>query len=95
MKTVEVMVGGESKLASKQAAYPSAPGPVELKWQRRLAHFSQQDSSMSQLIGRTRGDQVVAFDGSRGLKGKLLSVEIVAAKNLTLFGKLVEAAVSA
>jgi tRNA A37 methylthiotransferase MiaB len=43
------------------------------------------------LIGRTRGDQVVAFDGSRGLKGKILTVEITDARNLTLFGKLVEA----
>jgi tRNA-2-methylthio-N6-dimethylallyladenosine synthase len=87
-RTVEVMVEGESKLASKQAAYPSAPGTVELKWRSR----APVDPSMTQLIGRTRGDQVVAFDGSRALKGKLLSVEIVASKNLTLFGTLAETA---
>src|SRR5205807_8132438 len=63
-KTVEVMVEGESKLASKQNAYPSAPGTVELKWKTpaRLGHFSD---PVTQLIGRTRGDQVLAFDGSR------------------------------
>src|SRR5215218_1769906 len=40
-RTVEVMVEGESKLAAKQASYPSAPGTVELKWDRRLGHFSE------------------------------------------------------
>jgi tRNA-2-methylthio-N6-dimethylallyladenosine synthase len=90
-RTVEVMVEGESKLAAKQAAYPSAPGIVELKWTSRVAAVGEQAPSLTQLIGRTRGDQVVAFDGSRGLKGKILTVEITDARNLTLFGKLVEA----
>ena len=44
----------------------------------------------TQLTGRTRGDQVVAFDGDPALKGELVDVEIVDAKNLTLFGKIVE-----
>jgi tRNA-2-methylthio-N6-dimethylallyladenosine synthase len=94
-KTVEVMVEGESKLASRQNAYPSAPGTVELKWQRRLAHLSEQAPSHTQLIGRTRGDQVVAFHAPRTLKGKILHVEIIDAKNLTLFGKLAETTVPA
>jgi tRNA-2-methylthio-N6-dimethylallyladenosine synthase len=89
-KTVEVMVEGESKLAAKQAAYPSAPGTVELKWKSRSTETVEQGASITQLIGRTRGDQVVAFDGSRGLKGKILTVEITDARNLTLFGKRVE-----
>jgi hypothetical protein len=42
-----------------------------------------------QLTGRTRGDQVVVFDGDRSLKGKLLDVEILDAKSLTLFGRRV------
>jgi tRNA-2-methylthio-N6-dimethylallyladenosine synthase len=93
-RTVEVMVEGESKLVSKQKAYPSAPGTVELKWQSKRADFGEQ--AQTQLIGRTRGDQVVAFDGPRGLKGKVLNVQITDARNLTLFGKLVvEAAVTA
>jgi len=94
-KTVEVMVEGESKLASKQNAYPSAPGTVELKWQSRRAHFSEHGNDLTQLVGRTRGDQVVAFDAPRTLKGKILNLEIIDAKNLTLFGKLLETAVPA
>jgi tRNA A37 methylthiotransferase MiaB len=45
---------------------------------------------MTQLTGRTRGDQVVVFDGERSLKGRLLDVEIVGAQSLTLFGRRVE-----
>jgi tRNA-2-methylthio-N6-dimethylallyladenosine synthase len=86
-KTVEVMVEGESKLASKPAAYPSAPGTVELKWRRRE---EPEGEALVQMVGRTRGDQVVAFDGTPGLKGKLADVRIVDARNMTLFGTLVE-----
>jgi len=94
-KTVEVMVEGESKLASKQNAYPSAPGTVELKWTtKRLSHFSDSVPT-TQLIGRTRGDQVLAFDGPRTLKGKLVNIQVTDARNLTLFGKLIETPVPA
>jgi tRNA-2-methylthio-N6-dimethylallyladenosine synthase len=86
-RTVEVMVEGESKLASKQAAYPAnAPGTIELKWERKR---TASPAAATQLIGRTRGDQVVAFDGDSGLKGRLMDVEIVDARNLTLFGRRV------
>jgi tRNA-2-methylthio-N6-dimethylallyladenosine synthase len=90
-KTVEVMVEGESKLASKQSAYPSAPGTVELKWasKQRPSHFTE-SALTTQLIGRTRGDQVLAFEGPISLKGKLVTIEVTDAKNLTLFGKLAE-----
>ncbi|MDB5330011.1 MAG: miaB [Phycisphaerales bacterium] len=85
-KTVQVLVEGESKLASKPA-YPSAPGGVELGWERRRGEAaSEGTASRVQLIGRTGGDQIVAFDGELSLKGQLLDVEIVAARNLTLFG---------
>jgi len=47
-----------------------------------------------QLTGRTRGDQVVAFDGDPALKGELVDVEIVDAKNLTLFGEMLRETVS-
>ena len=40
-----------------------------------------------QLIGRTAGDQIVAFDGEPSLNGQLLEVEIVGARNMTLFGR--------
>ena len=93
-KTVEVMVEGESKLVSKKDSYPSAPGTIELRWQSKSApnpsHLSDPEPR-TQLIGRTRGDQVVAFDGPPTLKGKLIDVEITDARNLTLFGTLLTA----
>jgi tRNA-2-methylthio-N6-dimethylallyladenosine synthase len=84
-------VEGESKLASKQAAYPSAAGTIELKWERK--RNGSPAVAATQLIGRTRGDQVVAFEGETGLKGRLVDVEIVDARNLTLFGRRVEVGV--
>jgi tRNA-2-methylthio-N6-dimethylallyladenosine synthase len=82
-KTLEVMIEGESKLVSRQAAaYPSSK--VELGWEKRAAEAGR----TTQLIGRTRGDQIVCFDGDIALKGELLDVEITDARNLTLFGRL-------
>ena len=83
-KTVEVLVEGQSKLVNKPA-YPRAGG-VELGWERRRAQA--ESSPRIQLTGRTRGDQVVAFDGDTSLKGELIDVEIIDARNLTLFGRL-------
>ena len=76
-KTVDVLVEGESKLVSRQAS------KIELGWERR-------DTIMTQMIGRTRGDQVVCFDGERSLQGEILDLEVTAAKNMTLFGKRVD-----
>src|SRR5947209_4588828 len=60
-KSVQVLVEGESKLVNKPA-YPAAPGSVELGWERRRPATPSQDQSgaVTQLTGRTRGDQVVA-----------------------------------
>ena len=92
-QTVQVIVEGESKLVSKQTSYPASN--VELGWERRdgrPSHVSvQEPASHAQLVGRTRGDQVVVFDGDLAQKGQLLEVKIVDAKNLTLFGKPVAA----
>jgi tRNA-2-methylthio-N6-dimethylallyladenosine synthase len=89
-KTVDVMVEGESKLVSKRA-YPSSK--VTLGWESRQGQFIDPAPTKTQLVGRTRGDQVVCFDGELQLKGSILNVEIVDAKNLTLFGKVVESTV--
>jgi tRNA-2-methylthio-N6-dimethylallyladenosine synthase len=89
-KTLEVMIEGESKLVSRQTAYPVSK--VELGWENptRRGHFSDPaPSRTTQLTGRTRGDQIVCFDGDISLKGELLDVEITDARNLTLFGRLV------
>jgi tRNA-2-methylthio-N6-dimethylallyladenosine synthase len=83
-KTVEVMVEGESKLVNKPA-YPRAGG-VELGWERRTT--TVEILPRVQMTGRTGGDQVVAFDGDASMKGQLIDVEIVDAKNLTLFGRV-------
>ena len=93
-RTVQVLVEGESKLASKPA-YPSSGGAggVELLWERRGATGSAVAMpTRVQLVGRTRGDQVVVFDGERSLKGELLDVTITDARNLTLFGRVQSAA---
>ncbi|HWE01829.1 MAG TPA: tRNA (N6-isopentenyl adenosine(37)-C2)-methylthiotransferase MiaB [Tepidisphaeraceae bacterium] len=92
-KTVQVMVEGRSKLASKPS-YPSAPHGVELGWEKRR---TEREAAIApddvQLIGRTGGDQIVAFDGDLSLKGQLIDVEIVDARNMTLFGKTAAVAV--
>jgi tRNA-2-methylthio-N6-dimethylallyladenosine synthase len=78
-RTVEVIVEGESKLVSRQGG-----GTVELGWEKKTA-----PEEKTQLVGRTRGDQIVCFDGDSAMKGKILQVQIVDAQNLTLLGKLV------
>jgi tRNA-2-methylthio-N6-dimethylallyladenosine synthase len=75
-KTVEVMVEGQSKLLSRRE-----PGAVELGWEKNSA-------SAVQLVGRTRGDQVVVFDGPMELKGTILNLRIVDAASMTLFGAM-------
>jgi tRNA-2-methylthio-N6-dimethylallyladenosine synthase len=82
-QVVEVMVEGESKLISRQKR--AAQNNVELGWDRSTALA---EMVATQLVGRTRGDQVVCFDGEASLKGQLLNVRITRAQNLTLFGQL-------
>ena len=89
-KKLDVMVEGESKLVSRRAAYPASK--VMLGWEMRQGQFidpvKNPVPTTTQLVGRTRGDQVVCFDGDLQMKGQICNVEIVAAKNLTLFGML-------
>src|SRR6266850_735681 len=80
-QTVEVMVEGESKLISRQ----KRSNNVELGWDRTTAVA---EMVQTQLVGRTRGDQVVCFDGDASLKGQILRVKITRAQNLTLFGQV-------
>ena len=75
-RTVQVLVEGPSKLVSKSA------GAVELGWEKRRG-----GDEMSQWIGRTRGDQVVVFDGPASMRGRLLDVRITDARRLTLFAE--------
>jgi tRNA-2-methylthio-N6-dimethylallyladenosine synthase len=80
---VEVLVEGESKLIGRRE---SAAGSVELGWQKRDFSLATQ----TQLVGRTRGDQIVVFNGQPSLKGQILQLHIVSAQSLTLFGALAE-----
>lgn len=86
-KVVDVLVEGESKLVSRQAA-AIRPGAVELGWVSRRAPQNASAEHHTQLVGRTRGDQVVCFDGPLRMKGRILRIRITDAKNLTLFGQL-------
>ena len=85
-QTVQVLVEGQSKLAAKPA-YPSTQ--VELGWERRRPAA---EPGTTQLVGRTRGDQVVVFDGDVSLVGQLLDVAVTDARNLTLFARRAEPA---
>ena len=85
-RTVEVMVEGESKLVSRQNA--ALAGGVELGWEKRRR--LDESKQTTQLVGRTRGDLVVCFQGQPGMKGSLLDVQITDAQGMTLFAKLVE-----
>ena len=84
-RTLEVMVEGESKLVSRQAAYPASK--VELGWEKRRVESMPMKT---QLVGRTRGDQVVCFDGDLSLKGAVLDVEITDSRGMTLFASLAD-----
>jgi len=73
---VEVLVEGASKAAVKA----------------RRQHVWQTSSSWRsprQLAGRTRGDQIVVFDGPDELTGQTVKVQIIEATALTLHGELV------
>ncbi len=81
-QTVDIIVEGEGSLASPPAVDAVK---VELGWEKRKA----QSSDQKQLIGRTRGDQIVAFNADPKLIGKIVNVKITAARQMTLFGELV------
>ncbi len=77
--TLSVLVESEGKL---RAEAPS--GEVRLGWGRR-----PQDASLVRLIGRTPGDEIVAFDGPRELIGRIVEVRAKDATNLSIFAELV------
>jgi len=86
-KTLEVIVEGESKLAAK----PQAASGVELGagFRRRFGS----DEKTTQLVARTRGDQIVCFDGDPSLINQIIDLQITDARRMTLFGKRVEVSV--
>ncbi len=71
---VEVLVEGYSKAALKAQEAEQSRGH-EIDWRRS-----------NQLVGRTRGDQIVVFDGNEAHVGQLAQIQITAATALTLHG---------
>jgi tRNA-2-methylthio-N6-dimethylallyladenosine synthase len=104
-REVEVLVEGESKFVSRSAypASRGARGVgasgVELGWERRNSKGGSAATATlepaaavevrTQLVGRTRGDEIVCFEGAASLKGKILGVRIGDARGMTLFGERV------
>jgi tRNA-2-methylthio-N6-dimethylallyladenosine synthase len=91
-REVEVIVEGESKLVSRRAHAASSAGGVELGWERRNSGgvaMAEKTEVKTQLVGRTRGDEIVCFEGEGTLKGKILNVRIGDARGMTLFGERV------
>jgi tRNA-2-methylthio-N6-dimethylallyladenosine synthase len=79
---VEVLVEGQSKLLGRNK--PAPINGIELAWEKRAG---EQPTAM-QMVGRTRGDQVVVFSGDSSMKGTILELDIVDAQSMTLFGRL-------
>jgi tRNA-2-methylthio-N6-dimethylallyladenosine synthase len=50
------------------------------------ADTTSNDDETVQLLGRTRGDQIVVFDGPPSLEGQILPVKVRAAHAMTIFG---------
>lgn len=71
-KTVQILVEGYSKAAIKAQQAEQDRGE-EVTWELS-----------SQLVGRTRGDQIVVFSGDSALIGQMIWVTIVAVTPLTL-----------
>lgn len=82
-KTVEVLVEGFSKRALK----------AQESEQSRGEEVDRRAASRGQFVGRTRGDQIVVFDGDSELIGRLVSVRITAATPYTLQGETTPAAI--
>ncbi len=77
---LEVLVESESKLRVH-----ATPDTV------RLGRRSDDSSpSMRRLIGRTQGDEIVAFDGPKNLVGTIVRVVAVDSTPLTILAELCE-----
>ncbi len=105
-KTVDVIIEGESKLVSRRAkAATGVELGAGFQKSSRVGFISTNSdtpnqinggdqphptSPQTQLVGRTRGDQIVVFDGSLSLRGQIRNITITDAQHMTLFGKLAE-----
>ncbi len=79
----------ESSVASKgRFSLPLLGKREQGKPQSTTAVAERPSDGITQMVGRTRGDQVVVFDGKLGMKGKLFQGKIVRASAMTLFAEL-------
>jgi tRNA-2-methylthio-N6-dimethylallyladenosine synthase len=76
-RTMELLVEGPSTRASKKGKSGTDSD---------FADDIGLSPRFSQLMGRTRGDHIVVFDGPPSLANQYLDVRIVGASALTLFG---------
>lgn len=95
---IDVLVEGQSKLAAKRAAYPSSNVELGSGFERSSHDRSRTATAVAerdplvtervQLVGRSRGDHIVAFDGAIDLVGHIVKVKITDARPMTLFAEL-------
>jgi tRNA-2-methylthio-N6-dimethylallyladenosine synthase len=89
----EVIVEGVSKLVTRRVAR-RPEGSAELgrgfgtRANVTIDLPSHAHAESTQLVGRTRGDQVVVFDGPESLAGRIVTVRITDARQLTLFAQI-------
>ena len=81
-------------MSAKSANISARPDFTPKKRAPNCRSASQREGAqgVTQLVGRTGGDHVVVFDGETDLKGHLLDVTVVDARNMTLFATPVHAA---
>lgn len=84
-RTVQILVEGPSKAAMKQQAAEA----FDSSESGALACDRPGQEEAGQLVGRTEGDQIVVFNGSRDCIGRLVDVRISSATPYTLFGETV------
>ena len=92
-KSAESVIAGER---SERAA----GGGIELgatltaalaKRNRSSSSLRRQDPVPNiQLLGRTRGDQIIVFDGPPAMEGKIVMVKVQAAHAMTIFGSIAD-----
>lgn len=84
--SVEVLVEGPSKAEMKRQESEQDRGDEIAA----IADVPRAGSDALQLVGRTSGDQIVVFSGTRDLIGRMVDVRVIAATPYTLHGELIE-----
>jgi tRNA-2-methylthio-N6-dimethylallyladenosine synthase len=87
-RQVEVLVEGYSKRGKRgRERFPGRLPPLS----GVLPENAPVPFFLPQLTGRTRGDQIVVFNGDESLIGRIVQVEITSATDLTMHGHITAA----